>query len=169
MPFQASNVAPASRRSYMQARPLRMMRPRGGGAVGRGNRELAGLDEERGRREPEREAAPSSRHRRGNWVFKILRVGSISAVEDGKRGRRSGGGANDNRMIDDRERCSSCCPAEISDGGCQVSGSEGTVKLDRESFRGMLRRVSLPEAKLFGRLSYLGRLAYNIPRIKVTR
>ncbi|CAA6661989.1 unnamed protein product [Spirodela intermedia] len=151
MPFQASAAAgvgetlAASRRSYMQPRPPKMMQPRGGGSVERGNKELAGLQEERGRREHEREAAPSSRHRRGNWVFKILR-----------RGRRSGVGVNDDQIFDDGERCSSC----------QVGGGEGEVKLDRDSFRRMLRRVSLPEARLFGRLSYLGRLAYNIPRIK---
>ena len=39
--------------------------------------------------------------------------------------------------------------------------------VDKGLFSKMLRRVNLAEARLYAQLSYLGSLAYSIPRIEV--
>ncbi|XP_078445164.1 phospholipase A1 PLIP2, chloroplastic-like isoform X2 [Wolffia australiana] len=96
----------------------------------------------------------SSRQRRGNWVFKILRAGSISALQ---------GIVSQEEKADEAfaqgESCTCCCSSEFFN-------EEERVKVDRDLFMRMLRRVSLKETNLYRRLAYLGKLAYNIPRIK---
>ncbi|XP_074345634.1 phospholipase A1 PLIP2, chloroplastic-like [Apium graveolens] len=92
-----------------------------------------------------------------NWVFKILRFRSFRKDE-----RESGdfGGSfevDEKKDIDDR----------TSD--CNVCGNdddEKRVEIDRKSFMEMLRRVTLAEARLYAKMSYLGSLAYSIPKIK---
>ncbi|OMO82082.1 hypothetical protein COLO4_23255 [Corchorus olitorius] len=45
---------------------------------------------------------------------------------------------------------------------------EKEIEIDKHTFSKMLRKVSLAEAKLYAQMSYLGSLAYAIPKIKVT-
>ncbi|PWA41595.1 Lipase, class 3 [Artemisia annua] len=40
------------------------------------------------------------------------------------------------------------------------------IEFDRDSFSKLLKRVSLAEARLYAQMSYLGSLAYSIPKIK---
>ncbi|KAK1292650.1 hypothetical protein QJS10_CPB17g01143 [Acorus calamus] len=97
---------------------------------------------------------------RGNWVLKILRVGSIWA------GRGKGvvlEGAEEEEVEETIGR-SGCCGGDGSEG-CDV-GEEEEMEFDRDSFSKLLRRVSLVEAKLYAKLSYLGSLAYSISSIK---
>ncbi|KAK8960719.1 hypothetical protein KSP40_PGU008076 [Platanthera guangdongensis] len=93
------------------------------------------------------ESAGNVREREGNWVMKILRVGSF--WEELKEG--SGG--------DDDE-------IEDEDDGCSVEEAVNRVDLDRDSFSRFLSRVSLPEAEIYVKLSYLSKLAYAITKIK---
>ncbi|CBI36930.3 unnamed protein product, partial [Vitis vinifera] len=83
----------------------------------------------------------ASEGRSESWVMKILHVRS--------RWR-------------EQEASVECCD------GCRVDDEEEKkeVQFDRDSFSRLLRRVSLPEAKLYAQMSYLGNLAYTIPRIK---
>ncbi|MQM02335.1 hypothetical protein Taro_035101 [Colocasia esculenta] len=124
-------------------------------------------------------AAPVA-ERRENWVLKILRVRSILAAEDRKPGGRGDGdgvlrqqeedrwargGESGDRILDGEDRCLGCCDAEGSEG-CFVGEDEGEVKMDRDLFSKLLRRVSLEEVRQFAHLSYLGSLAYTVSRIK---
>lgn len=99
----------------------------------------------------------------GSWVFKILDVNSIwlgngSAVEDvGNNDQRNGSGNDD-------EECDTCRIDDDDD-----DDDEAEVEFDRDSFSRMLQRVSLAEARLYEQMSYLGNLAYSIPKIKVSR
>lgn len=67
-------------------------------------------------------------------------------------GKESGSRGDD----DDNEECDVC----------RVDEEEDQVQFDRDSFSKLLRRVSLAEAKLYAQMSYLGHLAYSIPKIK---
>ncbi|XWS36113.1 hypothetical protein CRYUN_Cryun20dG0056400 [Craigia yunnanensis] len=52
---------------------------------------------------------------------------------------------------------------------CRVDDDENEkkdIEIDKDLFSKMLRRVSLAEAKLYAQMSYLGSLAYEIPKIK---
>ncbi|XP_028771114.1 phospholipase A1 PLIP2, chloroplastic-like [Neltuma alba] len=69
-------------------------------------------------------------------------------------GDDGGGGDNDD---DDDDECAVCTADE---------DDEEDFQFDRDSFSRMLRRVSLTEARLYAQLSYLGNLAYSIPKIK---
>ncbi|PKA56672.1 hypothetical protein AXF42_Ash012802 [Apostasia shenzhenica] len=89
-----------------------------------------------------------------NWVMKILRVGSMW-----EEGRKENGG---------EDICVQCGGGD-GDEGCLVeeTGSrEERAEFDRDSFSRLLRRVSLAEAELYAKMSYLGNLAYTIPKIK---
>ncbi|MQL84837.1 hypothetical protein Taro_017344 [Colocasia esculenta] len=186
--MEAAGEAAGSRHSYAYARPLRKLWPEGAPSVrndeleGVEERKEGGEEEERQSEEVEEEedaAARIERRRRaGNWVFKILRARLAWSAEDGKGEGKSGGDGvlqNNERWpsyMEDRDRmlqvgdlCAGCCGEEES-GSCHVVDSEGEMELDRDAFARLLRRVPLKEARLFAQLSYLGRLAYNIPRIK---
>ncbi|XP_019163527.1 PREDICTED: uncharacterized protein LOC109159869 isoform X2 [Ipomoea nil] len=92
-----------------------------------------------------------------SWVMKILRVRSLR-----NGGHKSCGlGNSEAAKIEGR----------ISDAGeesdvCAVDDDDDKIEFDRDSFSKLLCRVSLKEAKLYARLSYLGNLAYSIPQIK---
>ncbi|KAL8207939.1 hypothetical protein R6Q57_007351 [Mikania cordata] len=50
---------------------------------------------------------------------------------------------------------------------CRVDDDDdGQIGFDKSSFSKLLKRVSLAEARLYARMSYLGSLAYSIPQIK---
>ncbi|XP_010268036.1 PREDICTED: uncharacterized protein LOC104605112 [Nelumbo nucifera] len=105
-----------------------------------------------------------SRERRGNWVLKILHVRSLWS-EQGKRvvGEMEPEEQKENDLVNCSGRECSCCRA-CDD---EESGSrEEDAQFDRDSFSRLLRRVSLAEAKLYAQMSYLGNLAYSIPKIK---
>ncbi|KAG7971004.1 hypothetical protein I3843_07G114000 [Carya illinoinensis] len=102
-----------------------------------------------------------------NWVLKILHVRSLwkersadlSEVEKEERGavainQRIGSDAED-----DEEGCDACRVGDDED-------EKERVEFDRDSFSRLLRRVSLAEARLYAQMSYLGNLAYGIPKIK---
>ncbi|KAF9607250.1 hypothetical protein IFM89_033457 [Coptis chinensis] len=98
-----------------------------------------------------------------SWVLKILHVRSLWKEER----------KNDVDVLDEEEERyedENVAEAAGSDGNGECSccnDDEGcSVEFDRDSFSKLLRRVSLTEAKLYARLSYLGNLAYTIPRIK---
>ncbi|PPD78668.1 hypothetical protein GOBAR_DD24399 [Gossypium barbadense] len=82
--------------------------------------------------------------RNGNWVMKILDVKSLWKEDAGKEGEEAEEGNNENGVVDGRNEC----------------------EIDKHSFSKMLKRVSLADAKLYAQMSYLGCLAYVIPRIK---
>ncbi|KAG8486178.1 hypothetical protein CXB51_019564 [Gossypium anomalum] len=96
--------------------------------------------------------------RNGNWVMKILDVKSLRKEDAGKEGEEAEEGNNENGVVDGEERVCECCRA------CD---DENEIKeIDKHSFSTMLKRVSLADAKLYAQMSYLGCLAYVIPRIK---
>ena len=113
-------------------------------------------------------SGPPSEGRSESWVMKILHVRSRwrepeATVEVDQKSEYDddhedgGDGAEDEEGFCD---------------GCRVDNEEEEerkeVQFDRDSFSRLLRRVSLPEAKLYAKMSYLGNLAYAIPRIKVS-
>ncbi|KAG7595589.1 Alpha/Beta hydrolase fold [Arabidopsis suecica] len=106
--------------------------------------------------------------RNGSWVLKILDVQSMW------RDREEEDEDDDDEEEDEDEEVESD-DAVLSgdDGGCDVcsvledDGDEANkFQLDRESFSKLLRRVTLPESKLYAQMSYLGNLAYSISKIK---
>ncbi|PIA61146.1 hypothetical protein AQUCO_00300577v1 [Aquilegia coerulea] len=122
------------------------------------------LEEEIGVNEEEEE-----REKNGNWVLKILHVRSLWKEEEK--------GVVDELLENEEEEkerekerdgengSEGCC----EEGCCVVDDDdENNVEFDRETFSRLLRRVSLAEAKLYARMSYLGNLAYSISKIKPT-
>jgi hypothetical protein len=108
--------------------------------------------------------------RNGSWVLKILDVQSTwkhEEEEDDDEVEDEDGDEDEEVELDD-------AVVSEDDGGCDVcsvledDGNEANkFQLDRESFSKLLRRVTLPESKLYAQLSYLGNLAYSISKIKV--
>ncbi|CAA0158048.1 unnamed protein product [Arabidopsis thaliana] len=107
--------------------------------------------------------------RNGSWVLKILDVQSTwkhGEEEDDDEVEDEDGDEDEEVELDD-------AVVSEDDGGCDVcsvledDGNEANkFQLDRESFSKLLRRVTLPESKLYAQLSYLGNLAYSISKIK---
>lgn len=101
----------------------------------------------------------------GNWVMTILHVNSIwSSDKEGK-------GEGEERETEGRDGNCSSSSSSDEDGGCRVCDDDddekgGKVEFDRNSFSKLLKKVSLAEAKLYAQMSYLGSLAYDIPKIK---
>lgn len=101
---------------------------------------------------------------RENWVLKILRVRSLWKVEKKEVeedeamaiDERDGGsdGANDG---EDPDACRVCYGDDEREN----------LQFDRNLFSRLLRRVSLAEARLYAKMSFLGNLAYSISKIKV--
>lgn len=98
----------------------------------------------------------------GNWVLKILHVRSLWG----------GGGGGDEQAeqpppvdqpaaINDTRTCDCDC-----DNGCPIEQDQD-LHFDKDSFSRFLRKVSLAEARLYAQMSYLGSLAYSIPKIQV--
>lgn len=101
----------------------------------------------------------------GNWVLKILHVRSLW-------GGGGGGGGGDEQAeqpppvdqpaaINDTRTCDCDC-----DDGCPIEQDQD-LHFDKHSFSRFLRKVSLAEARLYAQMSYLGSLAYSIPKIQV--
>ncbi|URD78244.1 Lipase (class 3) [Musa troglodytarum] len=159
----------SSRQSYVF--PLRMMLlwpgGRGGGLMEKGSGEAGAEDEEKREEAEEVEEAEEEAvvgEKRGNWVQNILRVGSIWP-------RKEEAAATDNREEEAAvvEKGDVCVGAGCAHGivGCVVGGEAAErMAFDRESFSRFLRRVTLAEARLFGKMAYLCSLAYIIPKIK---
>ncbi|KAK4262298.1 hypothetical protein QN277_027878 [Acacia crassicarpa] len=106
----------------------------------------------------------------GNWVLKILHVKSIWRGERGN----SGGGDKDTEIEEEVDVATdqingSGCDNEEPCDACKIDDDVGDkeIQFDRDSFSRLLRRVSLAEARLYAQMSYLGNLAYCIPRMKV--
>ncbi|CAN6467848.1 unnamed protein product [Victoria cruziana] len=101
--------------------------------------------------------------RKGNWVLKILYVRSLwKDAEETQLGSM----ASDHEGQEDCDAELGCCCSPEDEDSCSVdAGVEASH--DRDSFSRLLRRVSLSESKLYGRMSYLGNLAYDIPNIKM--
>ncbi|OVA16818.1 Lipase [Macleaya cordata] len=102
---------------------------------------------------------------RTSWVLKILHVRSLW-TEQGKNGVDVLERETERDDDEEEDKCS-CCNFE----GCEVGEEEEEeeeekVKFDRDSFSRMLQRVSLAEAKLYAKMSYLGNLAYSVSKIK---
>ncbi|KAK7396946.1 hypothetical protein VNO78_18109 [Psophocarpus tetragonolobus] len=94
----------------------------------------------------------------GNWVLKIFHLRSIWSGE-----QRS----HDNDEVEpvpNDQTHQECHDCNVDYDDDQEQNEE--VLLDRDSFSRMLRRLSLPEAGLYARISHLGNLSYSIPKIK---
>lgn len=104
--------------------------------------------------------------RNGNWVLKILEVGSIWK---GKRQRSGGGGDGEEEEVTESKKSDDdlCDFCRIDDDEEEEEKEE--MVFDREEFSKMLMKVDLGDAQMFAKLSYLGNLAYSIPKIKVKR
>lgn len=137
------------------------------------NGEEKKVDEVRG----QRIGVMGSDGRNGNWVLKILHVRSMWKEDEEKEEEEEGKSfdldaklrkevGNGSGVDDDQEKGSEGENDEGCDG-CRVEDDdEKDSKFDRDSFSRLLRKVSLAEARLYAQMSYLGNLAYCIPRIK---
>ncbi|WOL11803.1 hypothetical protein Cni_G20567 [Canna indica] len=165
----SSSASVSSRPSYVFPLRIRRLWPGGGGGVlGKGieadaedeeKREDAEVEEEE---DEEEEDVTAREERRGNWVQNILRVGVIWAGKEEKLATRDPGEeAMEEGEMYSSPGCTNGCE------GCAVGGEEvERMVFDRESFSRLLQRVTLSEARLFGKMAYLGSLAYIIPKIK---
>ncbi|KAM0998580.1 hypothetical protein ACFX2I_008297 [Malus domestica] len=161
-------ITPFSRFSFKH--PLKSLWPgaaRGGGPAYNG----MALDDavplsskEEGEEEELQSATRASDGQSGNWVLKILHVRSLSLPRrEEQQGGKSGGVAelptgdrktmvdDDSEEDDDENNC------------CSVSDE---AEFDKDTFRRLLRKVSLAEARFYAQMSYLGSLAYSIPKIQ---
>ncbi|KAL5983595.1 hypothetical protein ACLOJK_017683 [Asimina triloba] len=136
----------------------------GSASVGRGGRKGEEDNDDGG--EEEEEEDPLERRWRGNWVLRILRIASLW----GEKARRSSGGieerTNEAAASGQGDCCSCCCDEQGSEVCCVGDVEEAVAEFDRESFPRMLTRVALAEAREYAKMSYLGILAYRIPKIK---
>ncbi|KAG7635363.1 Fungal lipase-like domain [Arabidopsis suecica] len=101
----------------------------------------------------------------GNWVLKILEVGSIWK---GKRQRSGGGGGGEEDEEEEvaepkkkEDLCEECDFCRIDDDD-EDEEKEKTVF----EFSEMLSKIPVEDAQMFAKLSFLGNLAYSIPKIK---
>ncbi|CAA7030518.1 unnamed protein product [Microthlaspi erraticum] len=102
--------------------------------------------------------------RNGNWVLKILEVGSIWK---GKRQRSGGGGGEEEEEVTESKKNELCDDCDF----CRIDDEEEEEEMEemvfgREQFSKMLMKIPLDDAQMFAKLSYLGNLAYSIPTIK---
>lgn len=118
----------------------------------------------------------------GNWVLKILHVNSLWSSQENKEE-----GKGDEEVVEiadlgdrkvgvgitvgDEEEINVCCACEEEDDENALvddidDDEKSRFNFDRDSFSRLLKKVSLSEAKLYAKMSYLGNLAYNIPGIK---
>lgn len=144
--------------------PLRSLWPRGG--KNRYGAAIAVEDAVLGDVEKEKENDGND-EQTGNWVFKILHVRSMWKRNDGDVQINEGVEEQSEISIHEEQsrECTTC------DAECDLcttnDDNDEKANFDRDSFSKLLQKVSLPEARLFARLSYLGTLAYSIPQIKV--
>ncbi|KAJ0979878.1 hypothetical protein J5N97_015352 [Dioscorea zingiberensis] len=97
--------------------------------------------------------------RERNWVMDILKVRSLSAERKEEEEEGKGGKMGD--------YCVGCA-VEYENERCDVAeeAEEKKMVFDRDSFSKLLRRVSLKEAQVFVKMSYLSTLAYDIAQIE---
>ncbi|PHT40904.1 hypothetical protein CQW23_19758 [Capsicum baccatum] len=99
--------------------------------------------------------------RRSNWIRRLVEL-RRNWIEKQKK--------NDAEILEEyMENSSGDCEEE----GCEVDYEEeedaaDEMNVDRESFSGLLRRVSWSDSKLFSKLAFLCNMAYVIPEIKAT-
>ena len=124
------------------------------------------VEQEEEEEEEEEEEDFHKREKSENWVLKILHVrslwkeraeaGLVWEVEKEEKVEQEGVAIGEE---EEEEDCELCSVADDDD--------EKQVGFDRDSFSRLLRRVSMAEARLYAQMSYLGNLAYSIPKIKV--
>lgn len=152
--------------------PIRPLWPGGGGSK---RHDAIALDDAvlvKEREQEEKGGDSTGEGQRGNnWVLKILHVRREAEkgreVEDDfreKEERDSGGADGDDQRTEE-------CSCSDREEGCDLCGvddddDDERIEFDRESFSKLLKRVSLADARLYARMSYLGNLAYSIPQIK---
>lgn len=112
------------------------------------------------------EVASVDARRKGNWVLKILRVNSLWAKGREKEKDVSGvlvsePDAGADAGADTCVGCSDVCPVDDPE-----LEEEKSASFDRSSFSRLLRRVSMVELEVYAKMSYLGFMAYHIPKIK---
>ncbi|XP_065860403.1 phospholipase A1 PLIP2, chloroplastic isoform X2 [Euphorbia lathyris] len=124
---------------------------------------------ERGGENLERRSIGLSEGNDENWVLKILQVRSLWKEDQGQNRNGDEGsnvecddvavksGINTEEEEEEEEECISC---RVQDD------DEKEIEFDRDSFSRLLRKASLAEAKLYAQISYLGHLAYSIPKMK---
>ncbi|KAL5700936.1 hypothetical protein ACHQM5_026326 [Ranunculus cassubicifolius] len=115
------------------------------------------------------------RENNGSWVLKILHVRSlwkeqendgILVEKEAVGEQRIEEGNVDEPVKDQGIGCFNCDGGEGIEGCLVEEDEEEKIEFDKDSFSKLLKRVSLVDAKLYARLSYLGNLAYSIPKIK---
>lgn len=101
--------------------------------------------------------------RNGSWVLKILDMQSMwrEGVDEDEGDEEEEDDEDDAVLAEDNGGCDVC--SILEDDGDEAN----KFQLDRESFSKLLKRVSLPDSKLYAQMSYLGNLAYSISKIKV--
>lgn len=159
-------TTPFSRFSFKY--PLKSFWPgRGGGGGGGGRYGGMALDDAVLVEDAEEEKVEEEEVETGNWILKILHVRSL--WREGEQGKSCGRQAEENA---DDHRKGSDGGEEDDEGcdGCRVDDNddddEKKAEFDRDSFSKLLRKVSLAEARLYAQMSYLGNLAYCIPKIQ---
>ncbi|ESQ36673.1 hypothetical protein EUTSA_v10006955mg [Eutrema salsugineum] len=173
---RATATAPSQKRGpfgFSFKYPLTPFWSRGGGGIASKRRSGLALDDavlvdSGDSRKPIAEETTAvemeTERRNGSWVLKILDVKSMwrdGEVEEEEYDDED----EDQDVLDDKI-------LSEDDGDCDVcsiledDGEKNKIQLDRESFSKLLRRVSLPESKLYAQMSYLGNLAYSISKIK---
>ncbi|KAK8998229.1 hypothetical protein V6N11_083622 [Hibiscus sabdariffa] len=107
-----------------------------------------------------REMNGTSEGKNGNWVMKILDVKSLWREKEGEKSIDEEGEKSVVNKED--EICEFCSVCDDDDDENEIK----EIEIDKHSFSKMLKRVSLADAKLYAQMSYLGCLAYMIPKIK---
>ncbi|EXB59331.1 hypothetical protein L484_001911 [Morus notabilis] len=164
------NTTPFSRFSFKY--PLKSFWPGrgGGGGGGRGGEGRCGgmaLDDAVLVEDVEEKVSEDEKVETGNWILKILHVRSL--WRDEEQGKSCGTLQEEENADDDRRKGSDGGDEDDGEGcdGCRVEDDdEKEAEFDRDSFSRLLRKVSLAEARLFAQMSYLGNLAYCIPKIQ---
>nr|VDD59606.1 unnamed protein product [Brassica oleracea] len=165
---RATAAAPSRKRrtfGFSFKLPLTPFWSRGGGIASRRRSSGLALDDavlvdSGDSRTPIAEETETER-RNGSWVLKILDVQSLW-----REGEVQEDEEDEDEDEDEEEEELNDVVSPEEDGGCDVSYEENRFKLDRDSFSKLLKRVSLPESKLYAQMSYLGNLAYSISKIK---
>ncbi|KAI9082496.1 hypothetical protein K1719_035365 [Acacia pycnantha] len=104
-----------------------------------------------------------------SWRFKSLWMGKQEKEDVGNEEIKGECPVDDrrNESGDGDDECGVCTAGDDECGvGTADDHDEADFQFDRDSFSRMLWRVTLTEASLYEQLSYLGSLAYSIPKIK---
>lgn len=108
--------------------------------------------------------ATSEEEQNVSWVLKILHVRSLWKGEE--QGDKLEVTEEDESVKVNQELSADNDDEECD--ACKIDDDEQEKEaFDRDSFSKLLKKVSLTDAKLYAKLSYLGNLAYSIPSIKV--